>query len=45
MEYEKFDSKELVINLQDEDIRFITEKVIQQFRQKLKENNQKIITS
>jgi signal transduction histidine kinase len=45
MEYEKFDSKELVINLKEEDLRFITEKVIQQFRQKLRENNQRIITS
>jgi CMP-2-keto-3-deoxyoctulosonic acid synthetase len=45
MEYEKFESKELIINLKEEDIRFITEKVIQQFRQKLRENNQRIITS
>lgn len=45
MEYEKFESKELNLVVKEEDIRFITEKVIDQFRQRLKENRQKVVTS
>ncbi len=45
MEFEKFESKKIDINIQSEDVRFITEQVIKQFRQKLKNTHQKIITS
>lgn len=45
MEFEKFESKKIDIHLQKEDVRFITEQVIKQFKQKLKSTNQKIITS
>lgn len=45
MEFEKFESKKIDLNLKNEDVRFITEQVIKQFRQKLKNTRQKIITS
>lgn len=45
MEFEKFESKKIDIHLQKEDVRFITEQVIKQFKQKLKSTNQKIVTS
>ncbi|MDD5769659.1 MAG: HAMP domain-containing sensor histidine kinase [Candidatus Gracilibacteria bacterium] len=45
MEFEKFENKEIVLDLKQEDIRCITQEVIKQFRQKLKISNQKIITS
>lgn len=45
MEFEKFESQKINLNLQNEDVRFITEQVIKQFKQKLKITNQKIITS
>jgi len=45
MEFEKFENQKLEINLKNEDIKFITEQVIKQFKQKLLQNNQRIITS
>jgi len=45
MEFEKFTSEDLITNMQIEDVRYITEDIIKQFKQKLKNNNQKIITS
>lgn len=45
MEFEKYDNEEIKLNLTSEDIKFITEQVIKQFKQKLKIKNQKIITS
>jgi signal transduction histidine kinase len=45
MEFEKYENKELNLNLKEEDVKFITEQVIKQFKQKLKKTNQKIITS
>lgn len=45
MEYENFENWTLKLSLKEEDVKFITENVINQFRQKLKINNQKIITS
>lgn len=45
MEYEKYETSELSLNIKQEDVRYITEQVIKQFKQKLKTNNQKIITS
>lgn len=45
MEFEKFESRKIDLHIQNEDVRFITEQVIKQFRQKLKVTHQKIITS
>lgn len=45
MDFEKYDTSELQLNIKNEDIRYITEQVINQFREKLKANNQKVITS
>ncbi len=45
MEFEKFESQDLELNLKNEDVKFITESVIKQFKQKLIINNQRIITS
>lgn len=45
MEFEKYENEEINLNLKEEDIRFITEQVIKQFKQKLKVTDQKIITS
>lgn len=45
MEFEKYESSEITLNLKKEDIRYITELIIKQFKHNLKENNQKIITS
>jgi len=45
MEFEKFESRKIELHIQSEDVRFITEQVIKQFRQKLKTTHQKIITS
>lgn len=45
MEFEKYENQEITLNIQSEDVRFITEQVIKQFKQKLKNTNQKIITS
>lgn len=45
MAFEKYENKEITLNINAEDIRFITEQVIKQFKQKLKIANQKIITS
>lgn len=45
MEFEKYETSELALNIKNEDVRFITEQVINQFREKLKSNNQKVITS
>lgn len=45
MEYENFENWNIKLNLKQEDIRFITENIINQFRQKLRLNNQKIVTS
>lgn len=45
MEYENFENWNIKLNLKTEDVRFITEWVVNQFRQKLKINNQKVITS
>lgn len=45
MEFEKFESEKIKLNIQNEDVRFITEQVIKQFKQKLKITNQKIVTS
>jgi len=44
MEYEKFEASEIKLNITNEDVRYIIEQIIKQFKQKLKENNQKIIT-
>lgn len=45
MAYEKFETSDLRMNILEEDVRFITEKIIHQFRLKLRENNQRVITS
>lgn len=45
MAYEKFETSDLKMNISEEDVRFITEKIIHQFRLKLRENNQRVITS
>lgn len=45
MEFEKYENEEMTLNINQEDVRFITEQVIKQFKQKLKITNQKIITS
>jgi signal transduction histidine kinase len=45
MEFEKYETSTLELNLKTEDIRYITEQVINQSREKLKSNNQKVITS
>ena len=45
MDYEKFENKELKLEKNLEDIRFITEQIIKQFKQKLKITSQKIQTS
>lgn len=44
MDYEKFDNSEIILKLEDNYIKYLTEKIINQFKLKLKENNQKIIT-
>lgn len=45
MDYEKFENKELKLEKKQEDVRFITEQIIKQFKQKLKITSQKIQTS
>lgn len=45
MEFEKYETSELELTIKPEDVRYITEQVINQFREKLKSNNQKVITS
>lgn len=45
MEFEKYENEEIELNLKNEDIKFITEQVIKQFKQKLIINKQRIITS
>ncbi len=45
MDYEKFENKELKLEKTLEDVRFITEQIIKQFKQKLKITSQKIQTS
>jgi signal transduction histidine kinase len=45
MEFEKYETSTLELNIKQEDIRYITEQVINQSREKLKSNNQKVITS
>lgn len=45
MAFEKYENEDIELSLHSEDIRFITEQVIKQFKQKLKITNQKIITS
>gem|GEM_PF-324024 len=44
MEFENFDGKMLSLELEEKDIVFITQGIIHQFRQKLKETNQKVVT-
>ncbi len=45
MDFEKYDTSELDLNIKTEDVRYITEQVINQFREKLRNNKQKVITS
>lgn len=45
MEFEKYESETLELNIKNEDVKFITEQVIKQFKQKLILNKQRIITS
>lgn len=45
MAFEKYENEDITLSIHQEDVRFITEQVIKQFKQKLKINNQKIITS
>ena len=45
MAFEKYENQEITLILESVDIRFVTEQVIKQFKQKLKITNQKIITS
>ncbi len=44
MEFEKFNSEKIELKLEKEDVKYITENIIKQFKQKLKTTNQKIIT-
>jgi len=44
MEFENFNQKPLKLDIQNQDIVFITQGIIHQFRQKLKATNQKIVT-
>lgn len=45
MAFEKFENQEMSLHPEPQDIRFITEQMVKQFKQKLKITNQKIITS
>lgn len=44
MEYEKYESSEIEMHYSMEDIRYVTEQVVKQFKQKFKNNNQKVVT-
>lgn len=45
MEFEKFNSEKIELKLEKENVKYITENIIKQFKQRLKTTNQKIITS
>jgi len=44
MEFENFDGKTLNLNFEEKDVVFITQGIVHQFRQKLKETHQKVVT-
>lgn len=45
MDFEKFENEDIILEKKTEDVKFITQQIVKQFKQKLKITNQKIITS
>lgn len=45
MEFEKFENKKIELDKKPHDVRFLTQQIINQFKQKLKNTSQKITTS